>query len=143
MPNHITNIVKAPKEVLDSLINEEGEVDFNLIIPMPESEKDNWYSWNCNNWGCKWNAYSSYYDEEEGELIFDTAWSCPHTLLESLSEKFPDVKIEVQFADEDIGHNFGHYLLKNGWTEELEIEDGYSFACRVKGVDEDNETQDY
>lgn len=33
MPNHITNKVDAPKEVLASLLNAEGRIDFNTIIP--------------------------------------------------------------------------------------------------------------
>lgn len=33
MPNHITNKVQAPKEVLASLLNADGRIDFNTIIP--------------------------------------------------------------------------------------------------------------
>ena len=33
MPNHITNKVDAPKEVLASLLNAEGKIDFNTLIP--------------------------------------------------------------------------------------------------------------
>ncbi len=33
MPNHITNKVDAPKEVLATLLNAEGRIDFNTIIP--------------------------------------------------------------------------------------------------------------
>jgi hypothetical protein len=36
MPNHVTNRIFAPKEVIDRLINDDGEVDFNCVIPMPE-----------------------------------------------------------------------------------------------------------
>lgn len=36
MPNHITNIITAPKHVIDALRgDEENPVDFNKIIPMP------------------------------------------------------------------------------------------------------------
>ena len=33
MPNHITNKVQAPKEVLAALLNTEGRIDFNTVIP--------------------------------------------------------------------------------------------------------------
>lgn len=33
MPNHITNKVDAPKEVLVSLLNAEGKIDFNTVTP--------------------------------------------------------------------------------------------------------------
>jgi len=37
MPNHITNIIKANPEVLAALRGEKDAVDFNALIPMPES----------------------------------------------------------------------------------------------------------
>ena len=33
MPNHVTNKVDAPKEVLAALLNAEGRIDFNTVIP--------------------------------------------------------------------------------------------------------------
>lgn len=33
MPNHITNKVEAPKCVLATLLNNEGKIDFNTVIP--------------------------------------------------------------------------------------------------------------
>lgn len=32
MPNHVTNIISAPRHVLESLINEDGHVDFNKVV---------------------------------------------------------------------------------------------------------------
>ncbi|MCH7348553.1 hypothetical protein [Aeromonas sp. MR7] len=32
MPNHVTNIIQAPRNVLESLINGEGKVDFNNVV---------------------------------------------------------------------------------------------------------------
>lgn len=32
MPNHVTNIIQAPRHVLESLINGEGNVDFNSVV---------------------------------------------------------------------------------------------------------------
>lgn len=32
MPNHVTNIVIAPTHVLKSLINDEGVIDFNMVV---------------------------------------------------------------------------------------------------------------
>lgn len=33
MPNHVTNIVTAPVHVIESMLNEKGDVDFNQIVP--------------------------------------------------------------------------------------------------------------
>lgn len=32
MPNHVTNIISAPRHVLESLINDDGRVDFNKVV---------------------------------------------------------------------------------------------------------------
>jgi len=40
MPNHVTNIIKANSEVIAALRSEKSAVDFNTMIPMPESLHD-------------------------------------------------------------------------------------------------------
>ena len=36
MPNWSYNILNAPDEVLKQIVNEEGEIDFNTVVPMPK-----------------------------------------------------------------------------------------------------------
>ncbi|MCF6442058.1 hypothetical protein L1077_21745 [Pseudoalteromonas luteoviolacea] len=36
MPNHITNIIEASPKVIESMLNEEGYIDFNCAIPRHE-----------------------------------------------------------------------------------------------------------
>ena len=43
-----------------------------------------------------------------------TAWSAPHPVLEKLTEMFPDIELEHEWADEDIGQNCGRYSYKAG-----------------------------
>lgn len=64
-------------------------------------------------WGTKWNACDGFINKNE-EVEFDTAWSTPEPLMIKLSEKFPEDRIEVHYADEDIGYNCGYYVLQNG-----------------------------
>ena len=50
-----------------------------------------WYDWSNKNWGCKWNASSSYAPDKEDEkggitIEFDTPWSCPYGWLDKLGE---------------------------------------------------------
>lgn len=40
MPNHITNILRAPAHVIAALKGEKSLVDFTTMIPMPESLRD-------------------------------------------------------------------------------------------------------
>jgi hypothetical protein len=189
MPNHVTNIVEAPKEVLDSLEGENGDVDFNSIVPMPaclniEESSDvalgmalingdvpwnytpeefqkfiqslpkdrllkmkelgrqaiknqeevghkSWYGWSCDMWGTKWNAYDiERYDDEA--VSFQTAWSTPVPAMIALSEKFPEVEIRVRYADEDVAHNCGEYILKDGeFIKDYEPEGGSKEAFEM------------
>lgn len=210
MPNHVTNVLTLRgdsdqiRAMLEAIQYDDigiGSVDFNKIIPMPESlniesstktyiglktyqdfievytlggtihqddleniprksedaflrqrsdicprewelgkaawnnirlyEAPTWYEWCNRNWGTKWNAYG--YDGMMGgypggnTLRFQTAWSAPHPVMETLAEMFPNVEIEHEWADEDIGHNCGRYRYQNGvrieeWLPETEWE---------------------
>lgn len=129
MPNHVTNIINADKAVLDALTGENGEVDFNSVIPMPdnifrgnlglkertEHGANNWYDWSVNNWGTKWNAYSIQRVDDQ-TISFETAWAHPLPVIKALSQKFPDYVLTVDYADEDLGYNFGAYTMRNGET---------------------------
>jgi len=96
---------------------------------------DNWYDWKCNVWNTKWNAY---YQRREGNTIFfDTAWSTPHPIFQKLSEIFPQVTINVKFADEDFGYNCGNYVYEEGVEVFEELPQGgtyeaYKFANEIK-----------
>ena len=169
MPNHVRNRLMfegEPKQVaalLAAIQNEKygiGSIDFQKIIPMPsniyrgdlgqkERERygeNNWYDWSVKNWGTKWNAYG--YDETfsytPGEpLLFLTAWSSPHPILEQLSEKYPDMEITHEWADEDIGNNCGRCSYLGGerteeWTPDFE-EEAVEFACEVWGTSPEDE----
>lgn len=222
MPNHVENIItfkgdkKKILEMLEAIKSNDyglGTVDFNKIIPMPESlnieagsrtdrglnlykefigglfnrketdvlkfsaktlaesekvflskRKDidsaewelgkttwnniqnygapTWYEWSINNWGTKWNAYG--YDENADysgneNLWFQTAWSAPHPILQKLSEMYPDIIFEHDWADEDLGANCGRKIYRNGeCTEEYYPEsqkEAIEFACRIWDYD--------
>ena len=205
MPNHITNIlrIEASEELTAQIksdiksVDEEGEtrhIDFNKILPMPESLNitsgsttsngiailqyragddteirkimeyawgkefdtpedliehmlvkgsanleeaqkalDNerlygcrdWYGWSTDNWGTKWNAYSTN-DTDTDEVSFETAWSNPYPVIVALSAKYPEAVFHLRFADEDFGHNVGEYSLKSGYVIEENIPEGGS-----------------
>mgnify|MGYP005994058975 CR=1 FL=1 len=139
MPNWSYNILNASDEVLKQIVNEEGEIDFNTVVPMPkelqgtvspskddtQEEKDasknliekygsdNWYDWSCKNWGTKWNGVSDEpYTYGEGVIHFRTAWSYPEGFIEALSKKFPDELIKFEWEEEQ---GFGEaFTIKNG-----------------------------
>ena len=148
MPNHITNIiaVSGDERRIQAMLKEiqideygVGSVDFNKIIPMPDDVDS--HNWCIANWGTKWNSYGYTADTgfKDGKLTFLTALSAPHPILQRLSEMFPDIVFEHEWADEDIGMNCGRYVYFDGER----IEEYYpessreriEFAARVINCD--------
>ena len=143
MPNHITNCVeikhKDPKKMewLKKCWkeNEEGNtfLDFAEIIPPPKDlftgnlgaeerkmckEKGipNWYDWNTDNWGPKWNSYHGHLISSDNDVFiaeFDTAWAPPEPIFDKLREMEFEVngiwKDEGDWAVNIIGENSGNW----------------------------------
>ena len=79
-----------------------------------------WYEWCCDNWGTKWNAYDCSH-AENNTLYFETAWSGVPAIVKRLSEKYPEVKIDYSWADEDIGRNVGRVIVQAGSIKDITI----------------------
>ncbi|AZC26763.1 MULTISPECIES: hypothetical protein [Pseudomonas] len=138
MPNHVTNKINAPAHVLASLINANGEIDFNKLIKSKGEPVS-------SIWGTKWNAYHQTVDTDGCQLTFDTAWSAPEPVFKALSALHPSEEIIVLFADEDIGNNCGTIKLKAGSiverdgpsycgeNSESEQQKWSAFAMEIKG----------
>lgn len=100
MPNWCDNYatLSGPKEKIDELIVELKKSDerdetykiLGLLRPRPEEEEENWYMWNVNNWGTKWDVEIASYeivDENTVSLSFSSAWSPPTSLYDYLQEE--------------------------------------------------------
>lgn len=72
-----------------------------------------WYDWCRERWGTKWNAYSCE-KVDENTFLFETAWSGVPHLIQQMSDKFPAVKIEYRYSDEDFGYNCGSFVFEAG-----------------------------
>lgn len=146
MPNNIYQRLRIDKwndnttipKLKEQILNEEGNFDFNRIIPQPknifngslgekerqmcvEEGRPNWYDWNKENWHTKWNAYSfDIKDDDENTLIFDfqTAWNIPTPIMNKIFEMAKGCEI--------------HYLA---------VDEGGFFAVSVKVDEEGNETE--
>lgn len=142
--------------------------DFNKIIPAPafistdsldggsreEATGRNWYKWNTNNWGTKWNAYDNsivtdVQEDATGEVelvfTFDTAWNTPKPIIETLASWFPELHFHHEFFDE--GWNFaGTRTYSDGKMTEVrepkskEDPEMWNRLCReLKGYDPEAE----
>jgi hypothetical protein len=96
MPNWCDNcatISNQDKTKIDELekvlADKDNQQIFQHLRPRPESEEENWYDWNINNWGTKWDITPHHWEREDDNTItlnFDSAWSPPTTLYEYLEE---------------------------------------------------------
>lgn len=95
-----------------------------------------WYDWRVANWGTKWNSSEAEWNKSDS-VTFRTAWSMPNQIFETLAAKFPDVSINVEFADEDIGSNCGRAYYNDGEFDNNSIvwENDPEFACNIWGID--------
>lgn len=74
-----------------------------------------WYDWSVHHWDTKWNAYGQPSElNTKNTIYFLTAWSCPFKVIAALSKMYPDVEIEIAWADENVGYNIGIATYKNG-----------------------------
>ncbi len=114
--------------------------DFNKIIPSPGfislddftfgSREDktgrNWYNWSIESWGTKWNSYSLEFIKDEPGLLsyrFDTAWSTPWAILETIARWFSELSITIEYFDEGGGF----------WGVDIKREGSHSFERKTFG----------
>lgn len=93
--------------------------DFGKFMPRPAEEEDNWYDWNCENWGTKWNAKFVELDNDSEEIIiyrFETAWNrISDQLWQDIKSKFP--RLDFSFVATEEGGFFWSRTEDNGEIE--------------------------
>jgi Api92-like protein with ferredoxin domain len=74
---------------------------------------DCWYDWAVKNWGTKWNACNVEIDDiseidNSVDIGFETAWSAPFPIFQTIGAKFKHLAFGFTWTDEDqpgITHN--------------------------------------
>jgi hypothetical protein len=139
MPEELRNTTAPARIVSD----EEYAKDSSKGITQAMSDEliskygcNNWYDWAYQHWGTKWNSDEvNIYDNQ---IEFNTAWNCSEPIFIKLSEMFPNVNFEVEFADEDFGYNVGKFKLFEGiivdsYYPEGGSEEAYELALEIQG----------
>jgi hypothetical protein len=91
-------------------------------------EDQDWYHWNCRNWGTKWDVAvdnnSQYSDTrmeitDDGSVMyhFNTAWSPIGEVLIKLSEQYPTLNFDYEYEEEQ------------GWGGSCTFLGGEDIAC--------------
>ena len=94
----------------------------------------NWYDWNIDNWGCKWDASDSSVKWEGNDLVinFNTPWGTPEKFLEKFAKMYPDVTLECFYFEEQgqFGKQkfWGDAKSENNWVWVLDSEKKESIA---------------
>lgn len=91
-------------------------------------EDNDWYHWNCRNWGTKWDVCVSDDNEcpntiktvnDDGSVMyhFETAWSPVGEVLMKLSEQYPTLEFDYEYEEEQ------------GWGGSCTFVGGEDIAC--------------
>lgn len=123
--NEVTNrewknedgVLLTNEEIIWKLKNEFGataEVGKKYIDNYNKYGAYTWYEWRNANWGTKWNAIDSSYDNETKTITFDTAWSGVLDLIVLLSKRNPNIVMEYKYADENVGVGTGTFTISEG-----------------------------
>ena len=91
-------------------------------------EDQDWYHWNCRNWGTKWDVAvvnnKDYSDtimtvNDDGSVMyhFQTAWSPVGEVLMKLSEQYPTLEFDYEYEEEQ------------GWGGTCTFKGGEDIAC--------------
>ena len=107
MPNWCENdlSVSGDKESLALFmksISGDTEMDFTKLVPCPTEQEDNWYNWNCDNWGTKWapnEIWISYETETEASMTFQSAWGPPVNLFTAIAKLFPTLDFALVYSE--------------------------------------------
>jgi hypothetical protein len=117
MSDYVNNKILFDQEHLPKILETcfpTGYLDFNTLIPQPlqmyrgnttqadsEDFKCNWLSWNCENWGTKWNACESSHEIKDSKAIikFDTAWNPPRPIIVAFANKF-EIPFQYKYKGE-------------------------------------------
>lgn len=136
MPNHCFNTLTITSNEIENVkkfysenLNVEEEfchLSFNKSIPIPEDEKSNWYNWNCENWGTKWDAYEIEINDNDNsiEYYFQTAWSPPTPWLDTVAKKYTNIEFRLEYNEP--GCDFGGIITYN--NGELTQDDQYNIS---------------
>lgn len=158
MPNWCENRVKITGDNLDKLIEviekDKGYFVSESFIQTPKElrkdtgltkeeliEKfgfDDWYEWNCENLGTKWE-FESCGDVvlEEGRIEFfcSTAWAPPIPFFEKISAMY-NCEVDIKYAETGMWFS-GREIYKNGELVDGEEFDTCYTECGLEALGDD------
>jgi len=118
-----TDVHKGSKNIKPN----DGESFMAEFVRSMKEDQD-WYHWNCRNWGTKWDVAVDNKTEypntiktvnDDGSILyqFETAWSPVGEVLMKLSEQYPTLNFDYEYEEEQ------------GWGGACTFLGGEDIAC--------------
>jgi hypothetical protein len=88
--------------------NGEKQIRFADLLPTPQQPDVDWYSWQVEHWGTKWDLDDSQETSVDTTVIysvFQTAWSPPEEWLAHAAATFPNLRFTLTY--DEPGCDFG------------------------------------
>lgn len=113
MPNWCSNTVtfkgnpQKIKEFVDFLEEKDGKNWFDFFVEPAEEGNEDWYQHNLDTYGCKWNCDAQDWSVDEDftgvSFWFDSPWSPPTTLYETIYNEDNGIDVEAEYNEEGMG----------------------------------------
>ena len=119
MPNWCENQVIVTGDETDEVIKffNESENFLNDLVPRPEDVKD-WYHWNIDNWGTKWEVSREDTYITGNVVMFQSAWSPVSVgVYEELVKRF-DVEVQVYYYEPGVGFAGEMWVDRDGSSDD-------------------------
>ena len=133
MPNWVDNdmsFAASSREELESLWSilwddKKQEPTFAKLFKDYKPDRDDWYEWNLENIGSKWEPNDViFYGIERDKSVkgprkwkmnigFMTAWSPPLGIMPVIAEKFPKIRFSIRYDEPGMSFR-GHEWWNNG-----------------------------
>lgn len=92
--------VSPPADKIEAYFGKRGVVNGEVV----GDTEDNWYNWNINNFGCKWDCSEVYVYTDEPtsffQVQFQTPWSPPEEFFRTLMNKYPSLEMNLNWEEE-------------------------------------------
>ena len=155
MPNWCANtaVINGPKPVIDEIkavLADPEKGLLNWMHPRPGAEDENWYDWNVNHWGTKWDVADVFIadDTEEDSITisFDTAWGPPITAFRHWADRDGRVTYRLTYLESGMAFvgwdSYDGEYFDEDYREHHDDPDGYwEMAGEEFGVEPDEEPE--
>jgi len=146
--------ITGPEPVIDEIRQKLTQDDPELLawmVPQPKFEGDqDWYMWNVNNWGTKWDICDVYIDNnaepDSIEFSFSTAWAPPVEAFATWAAGDGRVEFRLEYWEPGCGFvgettYDGEYLDTNDVDSGSDPEEYKRIASDVWGYEEYEEPE--